>query len=327
MTQDISALRERRADWKSLLYVGANFGFVFAPMFVAAAFGGWETVLLAFVWFGASQNSIANLMHETAHRHLFRSAKWSDTLGNRVLAPFFLTSFELYRRRHWVHHNQVGGEHDTKTTYRLSIQGGAGLAVFLMRCLLGVEAVKRFRNTQTENKYVKQLTKQQKTSALIDLLTFQTLLAAALFLVAYISVSGNWLSAALNAASAYGVVYIYGMISCTVFLSTLRGIAEHQVIDPIDAMVGHAAMRNMLPTPITRIIFGSYGFCEHATHHEHPAIPYYNLRAATRLLAGSEQKLAYGRSYWGVIGQVLAGEQKKGPQAIDYPHQSDQREI
>ena len=150
-------LRARRSDWISVPNVVLHLGFVLAPVFLAAYFGGWS-ILIGFVWSGFSQNSLANLMHETAHRLVFRENNWSDILGHRILAPSFLTSFELYRRRHWVHHSQTGNEHDTKTTYLVRREGIGSLLVFAGRCLIGIEAVQRFLNTQKENQFVKPLT-------------------------------------------------------------------------------------------------------------------------------------------------------------------------
>ena len=108
---------------------------------------------------------------------------------------------------------------------------------------------------------------------------------------------------------AYVIVYIYGMMTWTILLSTLRAVAEHQIVqgESNAAHIGdNAAIRNLAPTPATRALFGSYGFCEHGTHHSFPAIPYYNLPQATRALSRDDTTLKYGPSYWGVIAQTVA---------------------
>jgi fatty acid desaturase len=297
-------LRARRSDWISVPDVVLHLGFVFAPVFLAAYFGGWS-ILLGFLWFGLSQNSVANLMHETAHRLVFRSNNWSDVLGHRILAPSFLTSFELYRRRHWVHHSQTGNEHDTKTTYLIRREGIGSLILFAARCLIGLEALQRFLNTQKANEFVKPLSAQEGKDALLSLVAFQGLFALAVLGVAYVGAGGDWLRAFVHAALAYGLVYLYGMMSLTIFLSTLRAIAEHQIVDDDVPTEGNASIRNMRPTLGTRILFGSHGFCEHGTHHAYPVIPHYNLPEATRQFADSRPNMAYGKSYWGVLSRAL----------------------
>src|SRR5271155_1486304 len=243
MSADSAALKQRRSDFISATYVGAHLTFVFTPIYLAAYLGDWPSLAIGFVWFGLSQNSVANLMHEAAHRLVFRQGEWAEGLGHRVLAPFFLTNFELYRGRHWVHHNHVGTEHDTKTTYTIQFGGIASLLAFAARCALGIEAVKRFANSQKENKFVKPLTSAQRGQALVNLVTFQALLGIALIVVAYLGSGGDWRYTVLNAGLAYGLVYIYPMASMTIFLSTLRAIAEHQIIGPAHATCGHASMR------------------------------------------------------------------------------------
>jgi fatty acid desaturase len=99
------------------------------------------------------------------------------------------------------------------------------------------------------------------------------------------------------------VVYLYGMMSLTIFLSTLRAIAEHQIVKGDMQTEGNASIRNMRPTLATRLLFGSHGFCEHGTHHAYPVIPYYNLPEATRQFAETRPNMAYGKSYWGVLAR------------------------
>ena len=298
-------LKVRRSDWISGANVVLHLGFVFAPILLAAYLGGWASMLVGLLWFGISQNSIANLMHETAHRLVFRQNAWSDVLGRRILAPFFLTSFELYRRRHWVHHSQTGNEHDTKTTYLIRCEGGAALAIFAVRCLLGIEAVHRFLNTRKENSFVKPLSAPEKTDSLVSLVVFHLVLCSVVLAVAYLGAGGKWSLALMNAVLAYGLVYIYGMMSLTIFLSTLRAIAEHQIVNDDVHTQGKASIRNMRPTAVSRFLFGSYGFCEHGTHHAYPVIPHYNLPDATRALAETKPELTYGKSYWGVLASAL----------------------
>src|SRR4051794_40718017 len=305
MMRTISELKLRRSDWISAANVALHLGFVFAPVLLAAWFGGWISIMICLVWFGITQNGVANLMHETAHRLVFRQNAWSDVLGRRVLAPFFLTSFELYRRRHWVHHSQTGNEHDTKTTYLLRCEGAPALAIFAIRCLFGVEAIHRFLNTQKENKFVKPLSPGEKKDAFLSLAIFHFVFGSITLLAAWTGAGGSWSLTVINAALAYGLVYIYGMMSVTIFLSTLRAIAEHQIVGDDVETHGNASIRNMRPTLVSRFLFGSYGFCEHGTHHAYPVIPHYNLPGATLALAENRPELSYGKSYWGVLGGAL----------------------
>jgi fatty acid desaturase len=94
---------------------------------------------------------------------------------------------------------------------------------------------------------------------------------------------------------------VYGLASLTLFIATLRAIAEHQVGGDHHGTSGDAALRNLQCGPIERLIFGCYGFAEHATHQRNPAIPSYHLAEATRELAIGDATLIPELSY----GEIL----------------------
>ena len=67
--------------------------------------------------------------------------------------------------------------------------------------------------------------------------------------------------------------------------------------------VGRATLRNFTCGPIGRLVMGSYGFAEHATHHREPAIPSYHLRAATAELG--EPALVPRRGYGAMLRLLM----------------------
>ena len=99
------------------------------------------------------------------------------------------------------------------------------------------------------------------------------------------------------AAVAYGFVYLYGLASLTVFAATLRAIAEHQTGDDDALDEGRAALRNFRTGPASRLVFGSYGFSDHATHHRRPSVPHYRLSEVTAALAAEEPALLPAAGY------------------------------
>ena len=82
----------------------------------------------------------------------------------------------------------------------------------------------------------------------------------------------------MNTILSYIFVYLYSLASLGVFFSSLRAIAEHQINNNDEHLHGHAILRNLKSNLLTNLIFGSYGFADHATHHEYPSIPSYNLK-------------------------------------------------
>ena len=232
-----------------------------------------------------------------AHALTFRRRWLNEVLGGWLLAPLVLTDFAEYRRRHWDHHRHLGTAKDPKLVYRTNIKG-AGLLALGVRCAVGLEALRRLTEKPEE---VEPRADSGKSATLSPrLFLAHGLFFGSLFAVAYLS--HNDLQPALLAAGlAYAVVYGYGLGAITIFAAALRAIAEHQIYDSIDGQQGAAALRNLKCNPLTRLLFGAYGFGEHATHHLRPAVPYYSLPALTTELVGGDATLVARRGYLGAV--------------------------
>jgi fatty acid desaturase len=95
----------------------------------------------------------------------------------------------------------------------------------------------------------------------------------------------------------YGGIYVYGLGSLTVFAATLRAVAEHQLEAKQVPSPKRGTLRNFKCGPISRLIFGAYGFAEHGTHHVEPSIPYYHLPAATEEMSMDAPELVPDHYY------------------------------
>lgn len=271
----------KRSDAVSLAIVAAHLALVLAPLFIAARLGPSPWLPVLWLWLGLTMNGLLNLMHEAAHFHVFRPRWANDVLGRWVLGPLVLADFDGYRQRHWDHHRRLGEPDDPKVTYHTDIHG-THLPGLLLRCLTLIEAVHKFRH-QTD---AHGEPSPGSSPAWIARVVF-----AHAVLIGSVAAAAWWAhgpdrSRILWAAGlAYGGIYLYGVASLTVFAASLRAIAEHQIGPDGAACVGRAALRNFACNPLTRLIFGAYGFGEHATHHHQPGIPYYRLGQVTHDLA------------------------------------------
>ena len=303
----------KRPDAISLLVVSSHLLLVVSPVYAAAAMGpGWHTALW-WLLFGVSMNGVLNLLHECAHTHVFSDRKWSDFLGKRLIAPFVFADFDAYRRRHWDHHKFIGQEGETKDTYLIDIRG-SGLLTAFVRCAVMVEAGRKF--------FKQKVTRSDDSRAgrnwLIDLAIFQLLFGVSLVLTARVFNSADgWFTAVVYAATAYAVVYLYGLMSLTVFMASLRAIAEHHVYDTTSAHTGYAALRNFTCNPLSRFLMGAYGFGEHFTHHRAPAIPYYRLREATTEMAAQDPSLRPEKDYFTVLAEIFHAGPASNPTMVE----------
>jgi fatty acid desaturase len=103
-------------------------------------------------------------------------------------------------------------------------------------------------------------------------------------------------------------VYLYGLMSLTVFMASLRAVAEHQhYADDSSTQCGYAALRNFSCNPVSRYLMGAYGFGEHYTHHRVPSIPYYWLKIATQTLARDDASFLPRHGYFSVLATIVTG--------------------
>ena len=288
-----------RRNIVSLAIVAGHVIFVLAPIYLAASFRPTPILVLFWLWFGLSMHGLLNMMHECAHYHAFRGRRGSDLLGRWVLAPLMFADFDQYRLLHWAHHRDLGGHDDPKYSYSVDIRGYR-LARFLLTCLIGAEAVRKFFYQQRSVK------KSSSPLWILRVLVFQSVFVVSLVGTAYWWAGEDLRTALVHGATAYACVYAYGLMSLALFVATLRSIAEHQAGPDDPIVAGRAALRNLKCGALARLIFGCYGFAEHATHHWQPALPYYHLRAATIDLALNDAHFAPRLGYVSILMAQVA---------------------
>jgi fatty acid desaturase len=292
----------KRSDLRSLLTVLGHLALVLSPVYLAAFLGLSAWWLLLWLVYGFLMNGLLNLMHESAHYHVFSSRGGSDVLGRWVLGPLALADFDGYRDRHWRHHTHFGIDGDTKDAYLEDLRG-AKLVTFFLRCLTLQEAFRKFRH-QTAEDEAKVSEPSKPLVWVARAAAVQSLLFCSLVLFASLAKERSLSGAFLPAFLAYGFVYVYGLASITVFAATLRAVAEHQLEAGHVPSPRRGALRNFKCGPIAWLAFGAYGFAEHGTHHCEPSLPYYHLPQATAELAADDPELAPFRGYLGELASL-----------------------
>ena len=290
----------RRRDAVSWALAAGHLALVFSAVPVAAVLGPSPAVVVLFLWFGLTMSGLLNLMHECAHRLAFRRRASNDLVGRWVLGPLTLADFDAYRQRHWAHHKNLGLDTDTKDAYLVEL-GGGGTARLLLRCLTLREAARKVTHQGVapagdEHPVARGM-------ALARTAAVQAVVAGGVLAVAAAAHDGTG-DVVAAAAVAYGFVYLYGLGSLTVLAAILRAIAEHQTGDDGALDEGRAALRNFRTGPVSRLVFGAYGFSDHGTHHRRPSVPHYRLAEVTASLASEEPALRPDAGYLATLRRL-----------------------
>jgi fatty acid desaturase len=101
--EEIQALR-RMNDWRSWTSLLTNWGLVCAAFGLVAYRPNPLTVLFALAVIGTRQLGLSLLMHEAAHRTLFKNRTLNDFVGNWLCAYPVWSDLRPYRRYHLQHH-------------------------------------------------------------------------------------------------------------------------------------------------------------------------------------------------------------------------------
>src|SRR5437899_861160 len=82
---EVRELLEMR-DWRSWLSITLDWGTIGVALALVARWPNPLTVVVALFVIGGRQLGLAVLMHEAAHRTLFRERRWNDLVGNWLCA-------------------------------------------------------------------------------------------------------------------------------------------------------------------------------------------------------------------------------------------------
>lgn len=293
---EIQELRRMR-DWRSWVSVLTNWGLVAAAFALAASRPHPLTILVALAVIGTRQLGMAVLMHEAAHRTLFRNRALNDFAGNWLCAYPVWSDVAPYRRYHLQHHAKNWTAEDPDIGLALPFPvTAASMRRKIGRDLGGHTAWKRV-------KYV--LARDLGAGGGVPQL----------------GANGNWRNlrgVAITNALLFGVLAACGhpdlyLLWVGAWFSThhlvvrLRSISEHAMVpDPADPLRN---TRTTLASWWERLFVAPNRVNYHLEHHLLMTVPHYNLRRMHRILEerGVLAGACVARGYLGVL-RLAAGK-------------------
>jgi fatty acid desaturase len=254
-----------RSSWLGLACVAGAWALIVAA---AAMFIAWPnplTYILAVMIIGARQLGLAILMHDAAHGALHSNQKINDWVGEWLCAAPVGARLISYRNYHLKHHKFTEQPEDPdlalSAPFPISRQS---LWRKIVRDLTGQTALKQRRA---------QLFGGRKDGEVVNASTWHFLLTNALLLGICIA-SGYWW--------AYPALWLVPLATWFQFITRIRNIGEHAVVDTKDDPFTHA--RTTLANPIERLLLAPYWVHFHGEHHVFMHVPCYRLERMHRLL-------------------------------------------
>jgi fatty acid desaturase len=283
-----------------------TWGTIAAALALAARWPGVLTFTVAVIVIGGRQLALAVLMHEAAHRTLFRSRWLNDTLADWLCARPVWTDVARYREHHLAHHAHAGTERDPDGSLVEPFPTSRrSLVRKLLRDLAGVTGLKRVvglalmdaeriaYNVSGDVRWlprralfwhIGKLARNAAPALVTNLVLFATL----------------W---ALSAAWVYAVWGIAWLTTYGLFLR-IRSIAEHACTEGGPDPLRHT--RTTHASWLARMTVAPHQVAYHLEHHLLPTVPYFRLAAMHRRLKalGAIPQSALATSYVEVLRQA-----------------------
>ena len=291
-------------DWRGWLTIGLNWAIVFASFAMVAWAPNPITILAALFLIGARQLGMAVVMHEAAHRTMFRNRKLNDLACNWLAAYPVWAEVAPYRRYHLVHHANTGTQDDpdlglvtpfpvTPASFRRKIwrdlSGQTGWKQFLavLRRDLGTTRKKSMRNLGMSAGERPDVGWRKLVPIAVSNAVLLGILAAFGHPALYLLWLGAWFT-------TYRLV------------TRLRSIAEHALaLDTTDPL------RNTRTTVARwweRLLLAPNRVNYHLEHHLLMSVPHYHLPRMHRLLEqrGALAGALVSRGYPGVFQEAAS---------------------
>jgi fatty acid desaturase len=218
----------------------------------------WLVWALAFLLMGRAHAQFAALMHEAAHRMLFRNRRVNDWVGRWLLGFPSFTPIDLYRRGHMAHHrDEFGPEEPDIPLYRGYPIERASLRRKLTRDATGRTGLKLFkgllRGVQSSEPAVRSQARR--------------IVAVQLLLIA--------IGIALHHPWVYFILWLAPYLTVWRVINRLRSIAEHGGMERSkDRRLTTHSVRQSLPA---RFFIVPFHIGWHLAHHVDSGVPMANL--------------------------------------------------
>jgi len=253
-------------------------------IYLAVHFGP-ITWLPVFVLMGRAHAQFASLMHEAAHRLLFRNRTLNDFVGRWLIGYPAFTNTDAYRRVHMAHHREEFGPNEPDialyANYPIS---AASWRRKLVRDAQGRTGLRLLRD---------QLRGARSEVAVVRQTLFKILAVQAVLIVGAI-VAGYWW--------VYPLFWLLPYLTVWRVINRLRSVAEHGGLMASDdrRIATHSVEQHWA----ARFFLVPFNIGFHLAHHVDAGVPFRNLPKYHQMLTSSsyvQNQYSNYRSLWSAL--------------------------
>jgi fatty acid desaturase len=218
------------------------------------AWSNWLVWIAAFVLMGRAHAQFAALMHEAAHRLLFRNRRANDFVGRWLLGFPSFTPIDAYRRGHMAHHrDEFGPDEPDIPLYR-----GYPISKDSMRRKLVRDATGR-----TGWKLFKGLLGAVRSDSPPVRFQARCIVATQLVLIA--------IGIALHHPLVYFILWLAPFLTVWRVINRLRSIAEHGGMQR--SKDRRLTTHSVKQSPLARFVLVPFHIGWHLAHHVDAGVP------------------------------------------------------
>ncbi len=287
---------------------------------LATAIAGWIEgapvlrYIASVVLFGCAQIGLAVLMHECAHRTLFRSTRANDWVGRWLCAEPILQDLDMYRRYHLDHHKFAGtsadpdahitadypvsGKRFTRKLIR-DITGATGVKVYLAVLLMKSGFLRYQLNGRLE---------RQENPEMHSPLSY--IVSGIVACRGALLVNGIFLFAlTMLGRPEVFLLWLLAMLTTFQVILRLRQIGDHGMVPDRSSTNPFDNTRTTDALLLERIFFAPHNVHLHLEHHLMPGVPCYRLPYLRSLLVRqgllTKNSPIRARSYAGLLKSAV----------------------
>ncbi len=257
----------RIPSWRNAASVVSVYAQTLAIITVAIIIGPWASIP-AVLLMGRAHAQYASLMHEAAHRLLFRNKRANDFVGRWLIGYPAFTNTDAYRRVHMAHHREEFGPDEPD----IPLYANYPISAASFRRKLWRDASGR-----TGLRLLRVQLAGIKSPAAVVRRTLWKILAVQALLIAVAVISGYWW--------AYLLFWLLPYLTVWRVINRLRSIAEHGGLMASDDR--RVATHSVAQHPIAQFFLVPYNIGFHLAHHVDAGVPFRNLPRYHRLLVDS----------------------------------------